>query len=283
MTDEERRNKKKEYFSITQMANIMDIKTDTLRFYDKIGLFVPNYTDPVNGRRYYSPAQCDILGTILELRKMQISIKDIMEFMNRRTLDKSEEILKAQLEFLAKEIVDKKRLKTLLEEKLDFIEKQRKKEFELNTPLIRKIPKRYAMFGELGTTTSCKVAMDYMNMEKSIYWESPLFASNNIAMELTADMTGKVRDNMIRPVLFCTKPVEKDKRIQEIKDGNYVCIYLRNEKGNLGEEIKRIKDYAQQQNFKIAGHGFLIYQIDVTLTDDPSETLVEIQFPIEEL
>lgn len=263
------------------MAKIMDVKADTLRFYDKIGLFVPNYTDPVNGRRYYSPAQCDTLETILELRKMQISIKDISKYMEQRTLDKSEEILKAQLAFLNREIREKKRLKGLLEKKLQFIETQRKKEFQLNTPLIRRIPKRYALFGELGATTSCKVAMDYMNMEKSVYWESPLFASNNIAMEITADMTGRVRDNLIRPILFCTSEEAKDKRIQEIKGGDYICMYLRDEKGNLDEEISRIRDFAKQQGLQIADRGFLIYQIDVTLTDDPLEKLVEIQFPIE--
>lgn len=279
VTDDERRAKKKEYLSISQIAKYKNIKPDTLRFYDKIGLFKPDYIDPVNDRRYYSPEQCDKLGTIMELRSMQISIKDIMEFMDNRTLDKSETILKTQLGMLSKEIAQKQQLKLLLEEKLDFIAKQRKKEFELDKPILKTFPKRYAMFGEPGTTSSTKVAMDYMELEKEVAGLSPIFASNKIAMEIPSKLNGNVHNEIIRPMIFCTN-IGNTKKVQEISGGKYACIYIKDAKGNLEEKIDSLKRLARKDGYELGETGFLIYQIDITLTDDINETLIELQFPL---
>ncbi len=280
MTDEERRAKKKEYLSISQIAKYKNIKPDTLRYYDKIGLFKPDYIDPVNDRRYYSPEQCDKLGTIMELRSMQISIKDIMEFMDNRTLDKSETILKTQLGLLGKEIEQKKQLKLLLEEKLDFITKQRKKEFEINKPMIKSLPQRYAIFGEPGATTSAKVAMDYMELEQNVAGLSPIFASNNIGMVISSKLLGNVHNEIIRPVIFCPKVNDMIEKIQEIEGGLYACIYLKDDKGDLESYIEALRESARAAGYEMGETGFLIYQIDITLTDIRDEILIELQFPL---
>lgn len=41
-----------------------------------------------------------------------------------------------------------------------------------------------------------------------------------------------------------------------------------------------IKDYLRVHNYAVSGKIFQIYKIDVTLTSDPKETLMEIQVPI---
>ncbi|MDQ0196850.1 MerR family transcriptional regulator [Paenibacillus wynnii] len=43
-----------QYYSIGQVARICSISIQTLRYYDKIGLIIPNYTDKLTGYRYYS-------------------------------------------------------------------------------------------------------------------------------------------------------------------------------------------------------------------------------------
>lgn len=54
--------------SITELARIRGVMTETLRFYDRKGILKPSYVDPSNGRRYYSIVDCERLGTIRELQ-----------------------------------------------------------------------------------------------------------------------------------------------------------------------------------------------------------------------
>lgn len=54
--------------SITELARIRGVMTETLRFYDRKGILKPSYVDPSNGRRYYSIVDCERLGTICELQ-----------------------------------------------------------------------------------------------------------------------------------------------------------------------------------------------------------------------
>ena len=64
----------KAYLSITQLGKIKHITTETLRHYDRIGLFTPGYIDPDTRYRYYSLDQIEQIDTILELRDMGMSL-----------------------------------------------------------------------------------------------------------------------------------------------------------------------------------------------------------------
>ncbi|MEH7531769.1 MerR family DNA-binding transcriptional regulator, partial [Priestia megaterium] len=46
------------------MAKLRGVTTETLRHYDRIGLFKPFYVDENTGYRYYSIFQYEVLGTI---------------------------------------------------------------------------------------------------------------------------------------------------------------------------------------------------------------------------
>ena len=43
-----------ELLSISEMARLRKVTTETLRHYDRIGLFTPSYISPDTGYRYYS-------------------------------------------------------------------------------------------------------------------------------------------------------------------------------------------------------------------------------------
>lgn len=280
MTEEERKENIKNYLSITQVAKYRNVSTDTLRYYDKIGLFKPDYVDPVNERRYYSMEQCEKLGTILELRAMEIPIKDIHEFMQNRTVNKSEEILNIQLSLLNKEIEEKQQLRKVLLDKLEFIKVQKESKVPLDTPLFKNIPERYALFGKEGKLSSKDVVLEYMRLEKSMEGLSPIFATNKMAIEIPVSIHTNLHHETVRPVIFYTGAKKEQKNICKIPGGKYVCMYINDDKGNLEEKIDSIKQYARNEAVEMEEIGFMIYQIDITLTDDREEILIELQFPV---
>ena len=67
---------------IGKVASLYDITVQTLRHYDKIGLFRPEVINPDTGYRYYSLGQLRQLEYILFLRRLQFSLPEIQEAMD---------------------------------------------------------------------------------------------------------------------------------------------------------------------------------------------------------
>ena len=90
---------------IGKVANLYGITVQTLRHYDKIGLFRPEVTNPETGYRYYSLEQLRHLEYILFLRRLQFSLpeiqaamdefragKDLMDVLNQKDQQLQQEI-----------------------------------------------------------------------------------------------------------------------------------------------------------------------------------------------
>ena len=60
----------KEYYRIGETASLMGITTQTLRFYDKIGLVKPIKIDPRTGYRYYAYEQFHFIDRIKYLQSL---------------------------------------------------------------------------------------------------------------------------------------------------------------------------------------------------------------------
>lgn len=66
---------------IGKVASLYDITVQTLRHYDKIGLFRPEVINPETGYRYYSVLQLRQLEYILFLRQLNFSLPEIQAAM----------------------------------------------------------------------------------------------------------------------------------------------------------------------------------------------------------
>ena len=71
----------KEYYRIGETASLMGITTQTLRFYDKIGLVKPIKIDPRTGYRYYAYEQFHFIDRIKYLQSLGMPLDDIKEVM----------------------------------------------------------------------------------------------------------------------------------------------------------------------------------------------------------
>ena len=92
------------YFSIGELSKHQNISRQTLIFYDKIGLFKPAYVDPLNGYRYYSANQLDVLDTICVMKKVGFSLDEIKNHMKNYNLDSSLIAMRKQLTIIDNQI-----------------------------------------------------------------------------------------------------------------------------------------------------------------------------------
>ena len=75
---------KEKLLTIGQFAAMHGINKKTLMWYDEIGLFVPAAINPENGYRCYDYHQSPVLETILLLRELDVSIREIKYFMKKQ-------------------------------------------------------------------------------------------------------------------------------------------------------------------------------------------------------
>jgi MerR family transcriptional activator of bmr gene len=76
-----------QYYSIGQAAKICDLSVQTLRYYDKIGLVIPNHTDKLTGYRYYSNRDILNIKIVQDMKMLQFSLDEIGKMLKNDSLD----------------------------------------------------------------------------------------------------------------------------------------------------------------------------------------------------
>src|SRR5574344_307915 len=66
-------------FKIGEFSKLCFVTVKTLRYYEKIGLLLPHEVDAWTGYRYYDVEQMDELNHILKLKRLGLSLEEIIE------------------------------------------------------------------------------------------------------------------------------------------------------------------------------------------------------------
>ncbi len=92
--------------SIGEMAKMYEITTQTLRYYDKIGLLHPAIINPETGYRYYALRQCLILDVILYLKYIGTPLEEIVHLIQngQDSVEHLREILRNNQQAVAEKI-----------------------------------------------------------------------------------------------------------------------------------------------------------------------------------
>ncbi|HWQ50482.1 MAG TPA: MerR family transcriptional regulator, partial [Terriglobales bacterium] len=67
----------KELYSIGEVCELLDLSTQTLRYYDREGVVVPAYVDPETGYRKYAYDQIGYIERVRYLQGLGLSLKEI--------------------------------------------------------------------------------------------------------------------------------------------------------------------------------------------------------------
>ena len=272
---------KENLLSITELAKLRQVTSETLRYYDRIGLITPDYVDPQTRYRYYSIRQYEKLGTIKELRQLGMSIHDITDYFSGRNLRKSHQLLLHQLELLEEEIRKQQLLSEILRRKLHFLS-------EISPPppvdkvFYRAFPQRYMItFGE-PAGGSREHAFAFTRLERYLDEVAPILASDRIGVYADWHLLEPSDDYIPAvPMIFVERDAIESEHKRTIPPGDYLCMnYRRGELERYHPSFARLHTYMAEHGWVLNGMIFQFYKIDVTLTSDPDETLMEIQVPV---
>lgn len=91
--------KEQDYYSVGQASKLCNISTNTLRFYDKIGLIRPNKLGE-NNYRFYSKEALAYIPVIKYYKQMGFSLEEIKELIDENSFVKHEKFFKEKTEKL---------------------------------------------------------------------------------------------------------------------------------------------------------------------------------------
>lgn len=131
----------KEYLSVGEMSKLFNLNKQTLQYYDKEGIFCPEYRDPKNQYRMYRFDQVYGLALICYLRKIGFSIVQIKNYQNLHNSDAAMQELKAQSKLLQQHCQHLLEMDHVLQRKLHYIERTLHG-MQLEEAEIRTFPKR---------------------------------------------------------------------------------------------------------------------------------------------
>ncbi|MFR6258284.1 MAG: MerR family transcriptional regulator [Anaerovoracaceae bacterium] len=100
---------RKDYYSIGEVASTCNISIRTLRYYDEIGLVVPEIRKEGSKYRYYSKDQMLNIIIIRKLRCLGIGLKDIKSIVEENDLDVMRKSVEERLSCIRKEIAELER------------------------------------------------------------------------------------------------------------------------------------------------------------------------------
>ena len=96
----------KSTYSIGKVSTLCNVSVKTLRYYDEIGLLVPDYRKDESNYRYYTHEQILTLFIIRKLRLLGVPIKEIKEIICQKDMESMESCIRQRLDAICKSIED---------------------------------------------------------------------------------------------------------------------------------------------------------------------------------
>lgn len=251
------------YLSIGEIAGMFNLNNQTLHYYDKEGLFMPEYRDGETGYRKYSFGQIYSLALICYLRKLGFSIERIKGYMDLKNINLTMEELEKQSQVLKKQYNHILNIDSAIQRKIKFAKKQIDT-LDINDVKIKHYPRReYIPLG-------CEDLL-YNN---EIFYSYPTIAFYNYNSEdKNYDVTFGA---YIAPEITVSNKYADQVRF--IEESDYLCFYHKGKYEGVAQKIELVKKQYSHLNLSVNSISFNI--IDQFLEKDMDEFITESQIPI---
>lgn len=271
----------KERLTISEMARLRGLTTETLRHYDRIGLFKPQHVDPLSGYRYYSIFQYEILGTIKELRQIGMTSDEIKQYFNHRNIKQSAELLKIKHAELVAKLNELTDLEENIREKIAYLDEVIQGE-NLPAVMFRELKSRKLMTRNERINSNLELCYGVIGLENMLTEKAPILASNRLGVLIEQGdlLAGKFEEPSVIFVVAKAKAKIQKPYLRIIPAGLFACIRYHGELSNRGESLRYLSELLEFSSYMITGDALQIMQVDITITDNPNEVMFEIQVPV---
>lgn len=265
------------YLSITEMAKLRNVTTETLRYYDRIGLMKPDYLDK-NNVRYYSVLKYEQLETIKELQQLGLGLKEIARYLSDRRIDTSSDLLKKQQEFCEEKIRYYQTLHEKISRKSALLLELQQHAPALMQPELVHIGERFCYFSDLDVHDEISLSFACMKLENQIKKHdslAPVYASDCYAGQFSIDGDDLSRTRLL--FIREQKELPASEEMTLLPSGLYLRLYSADSFWQRTNVRECFRKFAEKNGLRLSDKAIVISKIDYSITDIPEERLYEFQ------
>lgn len=225
-------------FSISKTAKIVNMTTETLRYYDRISLVHPSQTDKWSKYRYYSEKDIVRLHTIRALSCMEIPLKEIKRLIELNNIEEIVSFLQNALIRADKKISElqdaKRRILRAKEFYAGKIDDKPNRDF-----YVRDIPKRVIL---LSDKLSQPTIDNLWNYHRHFYSQVGEDKKKEFEFE---DLAGIYESGATTRLFAVCKKYSQTENMVELPKGKYLCAECTEE--NYNEALQKLIDTSKLQ------------------------------------
>lgn len=265
----------KDYYKINEISKLYGIGVDSLRYYEKLGILKPKRD--MNDYRLYSLKDIYKLNIISDLRKLDFSMKQIKDYLERQSIDNTLALLKEEEEYITEQLKGLKLRKQLIRERMNALKEADTIAVDLYR--VKNLGVRPCV--RLNEYIIRDEEMDFAVKKLHRKHEGKIRDFGNQAIGATVDIEDieQGMEGGYHNVFFILESNAKQYDFL-IPQGSYLSCYYRGDYRKSRECIRNLLCYAGEKGYEIAGNPFELYIIDNRETMKTEEFLTEIQVRI---
>ena len=273
----------KNRYKISEIAKIFNISRQTLIFYHKKNILIPDIIDEENGYRYYSNEQIWDLFFLLTLKKAGFSLEEIKRYVEIKNSDKSIIFLENKINEIDKKISELKKSKKTILKKLENIRdfsSTSTKEEEFKIEEIENI--NWYSIDMKEKTDEVEMATNYEKLN-SFAKKYSIDDIEYITMTEIENIENVKIDGGIVPVKKVGIVIPKNIAIEKSEElilGKVISIKYNNPYSNLVKTYQNLKSYIEKNGYKTYGYAIEIAHELTISTEKGIGGILKIVVPI---
>ena len=262
----------KQYYTIGEISKIYQIGTDSLRYYEKLGILSPRRG--ANGYRIYGLDDLWKLNVIRDLRRLDFPMEKIRNYMQNRSIESTRTLLEEELGLIEEHMKALEKLKENVSERLSTLEKATRQ--PLDTVILKHFPKRkcYILNHLYHTDEEMDMLIkQLMNKDKNHLY---IIGNNRIGSFLPLEDATQNRFGNYAGV-FIIDPNGTD----ELDEGDYLSVCYQGNSHQHKSYFPMIQEYADKHHLILSGDLLEFLWIDIHQSANYGEHITELQIKAE--
>lgn len=269
-------------YTISEIADFFNLSTQTLRYYDKIGLLTPETKDASSKYRLYSSEQFNKLYLIRDLKHLGLSleqIKNYCETKDVRTLSSILAQISGDLEVRIKELEETKKHVDEYVSSLRLLEHVNERGiFEF-----RQIRERFAYVIPINFQAGNLPFYIEMLQDSLAHSQLKSVEPGHVMLGIRKEYLEQKNIRIYNDIGHLLKQPAEHRNVKRFPEGLYAVACHLGPYDHIFDTYRRLIRFIRQNRYQIAGDSLEISITDMAFTDKPEEYVTEIQIPVTEL
>jgi len=270
--------------TIGEMANINNVSTQTLRFYDRIDLLPPYYVDKETGYRYYHIKQSAALDMIQYMKALGMELNEIKKQLECQDIDALEQMLEKQYILIEEKVSEFTQMKKAVAKSLESYKRYRSAPEE-GIVVIEHIPERkiYCYDSGINIYDYGLETYEYILRELKNHIQLkglPMIYFCNVGSILRKSVMDAGRFESTEIFLFVDDDFKSDTGIEIIPAGTFACIYC-DSFWKEKENARKLLEHIKEKRYTIKGDYIceVVTELPV-FAQDERNMFIKLQIPI---